>query len=100
MSYDGPGIYRHYKGGEYEVLGLGFGERHKEVGFELTDPAQQQVVYRPLTPGSLLDDTEVAFWLRPLRDFDADVEIPQGTSTPTYSGDDYVPRFDKISELR
>jgi hypothetical protein len=26
MSYQGPGVYQHYKGGNYEVLGLGVRE--------------------------------------------------------------------------
>lgn len=83
VSYVGPGRYRHYKGGEYDVVGLGFNERSKEVDFSPEDPVHQVVVYRPLTPGSLLDDTTVTFWLRPRRDFDAMVEREHGP----------VPRF-------
>lgn len=82
-NYSGPGRYLHYKGGEYLVLGLAFHERSKEVGFEPSDPDHQDVVYRPLTPGSLLEGTDVTFWLRPRRDFDAWVEREHG----------YVPRF-------
>lgn len=78
MSYAGPGRYRHYKGGEYEVVGLAFNERSKESDFSPTDPLHQEVVYRPLTPGSLLDDTEVTFWLRQRRDFDAMVDRVEG----------------------
>jgi hypothetical protein len=29
MSYDGPGIYRHYKGGHYRVLGVA---QHESTG--------------------------------------------------------------------
>lgn len=32
MSYEGPGIYQHYKGGHYRVLGVA---RHESAGSEL-----------------------------------------------------------------
>lgn len=44
-----PGIYRHFKGGLYEVVGLA---RHSET-------EEQLVVYRPLSGDSGL-------WVRPL----------------------------------
>lgn len=44
-----PGRYRHFKGGEYEVIGVA---RHSET-------EQQMVVYRPLYG-------ERALWVRPL----------------------------------
>jgi hypothetical protein len=43
-----PGRYRHYKGGEYEVIGVA---RHSET-------LEPMVVYRPL------DDSK-GWWLRP-----------------------------------
>jgi hypothetical protein len=43
-----PGLYRHYKGGEYEVLGVA---RHSET-------LEPHVVYRPLYNAS-------GWWLRP-----------------------------------
>jgi hypothetical protein len=61
-----PGRYRHFKGGEYEVLGVA---RHSE-----TDEAL--VVYRPLYGAGGL-------WVRPLANF---------RETVTTDGRD-VPRF-------
>lgn len=53
-----PGRYRHYKGGEYEVLGVA---RHSETGESL-------VVYRPLYG-------ERALWVRPLAMFTESVTV-------------------------
>ena len=61
-----PGRYRHYKGGEYEVLGVA---THSETGESL-------VVYRPLYG-------ERGLWVRPLAMFVETVE---------YEGEE-VPRF-------
>jgi hypothetical protein len=71
MSYQGPGLYQHYKGGRYDVLGLGVHEHAKEhqPNFDPDDSAQQYVVYRPLTDGSLLHDTSADFWIRRLDNF-------------------------------
>ncbi|MFK7829731.1 MAG: DUF1653 domain-containing protein [Congregibacter sp.] len=51
------GLYRHYKGGEYEVLGAA---RHSET-------EEWMVLYRPLylKPGN----TERSLWVRPLTMF-------------------------------
>lgn len=71
MNYHGPGRYRHYKGGEYEVLGLAIREETKEAegGFV------KEVIYRPLTFGSLLEEMpDISFWSRRLDDFDALVD--------------------------
>jgi hypothetical protein len=43
-GYVGPGRYRHYKGGEYEVLGFAL---HESELYRL-------VIYRPLTPRATL----------------------------------------------
>ena len=50
-----PGIkVRHFKGGQYEIVGIG---RHSE-----TD--EQLVVYRPLGDSALKPEED--FWVRPL----------------------------------
>lgn len=53
-----PGRYRHYKGGEYEVLGAA---RHSET-------LEVVVVYRPLYNASGL-------WVRPYAMFFGEVEV-------------------------
>ena len=53
-----PGRYRHYKGGEYEVVGVA---RHSET-------LEPLVVYRPL-------DKATGLWVRPYAMFFGDVEI-------------------------
>jgi hypothetical protein len=52
------GLYRHYKGGHYEVLGIA---RHSETEEEL-------VVYRPLYG-------EESLWVRPLQMFLETVQV-------------------------
>ena len=66
MSEVKPGRYRHYKGGEYTVLGVA---RHSETEESL-------VVYRP-------EYGERGLWVRPLSMFQESVETPDGP----------VPRF-------
>lgn len=63
------GRYRHYKGGEYEVLGIA---RHSETEESL-------VLYRPLYG-------EGGLWVRPLEMFCEAVEV----------GGEPVPRFELI----
>ena len=53
-----PGMYRHYKGGEYEVVGVA---RHSET-------LEPLVVYRPLYNASGL-------WVRPYAMFVETIEI-------------------------
>jgi hypothetical protein len=53
----GPGRYRHYKGRDYEVLGVA---RHSET-------EERLVVYRPLYG-------ERGLWVRPLAMFTEEVE--------------------------
>jgi hypothetical protein len=65
-----PGRYRHYKGQEYEVLGVA---RHSETEEEL-------VVYRALYG-------EFGLWVRPLDMFEAQVDLDGRL----------VPRFCRLS---
>jgi hypothetical protein len=62
-----PGIYRHYKGNDYQVIGLA---KHSEDESDL-------VVYRPLYG-------EGALWVRPLAMFVERVEI-DGQSMPRFA---------------
>jgi hypothetical protein len=64
------GRYRHYKGNEYEVIGVA---KHSEDETEL-------VVYRPLY-------AEMDLWVRPLEMFVEKVKL----------GEKYVPRFEYIN---
>jgi hypothetical protein len=69
-NYRGPGIYRHYKGGVYNVIGLAIREESKEDWIT-------EVVYEPLSPGSLLEKIDgVTYWTRMLEDFNSDVGVP------------------------
>lgn len=61
------GKYRHYKGGEYEVIGIAI---HSETH-------EQHVVYRPLYG-------ESRFWVRPLVMFVENV-IVGGRSVPRFA---------------
>jgi hypothetical protein len=62
-----PGRYRHYKGGEYEVIGVA---RHSETDERL-------VVYRPL-----YNDT--GLWVRPLAIF-LETVVVNGTAVPRFA---------------
>jgi hypothetical protein len=63
--YDGKGVYKHYKGGEYSVLALGVEEA------TLTPV----VIYQPvglIMPGDVMEKVwphDVEYWTRPLDDF-------------------------------
>lgn len=67
MSEPLPGRYRHYKGGEYEVVGVA---RHSETDERL-------VVYRPL-----YNDT--GLWVRPLAMFLETVTV-DGRPVPRFA---------------
>ncbi|MDH3582670.1 MAG: DUF1653 domain-containing protein [Phycisphaerae bacterium] len=67
-----PGRYRHYKGKDYEVIGIG---RHSET-------LEQLVIYIPLYG-------QGGFWVRPLDMFVEQVEIEGKT----------MPRFDYVGEM-
>ena len=62
-----PGRYRHYKGGEYEVMAVA---RHSET-------LEPQVVYRPLYNDS-------GWWVRPFAMFIENVVI-DGVEQPRFS---------------
>lgn len=66
-----PGTYKHFKGGEYEVLGIG---RHSETLDEL-------VFYRTLH--SSKEFGENALWVRPISLF-TDTVIYEGKETPRF----------------
>jgi hypothetical protein len=67
MKEPAVGRYRHFKGGEYEVIGLA---RHSETDEPL-------VVYRPLYNDSGL-------WVRPLALF-LDTVVRDGASVPRFT---------------
>ncbi len=51
FGYSGPGRYRHYKGGEYEVLGVALREDSIDKGGAVSpveSKGEQFVIYRPL----------------------------------------------------
>ena len=94
MSYQGPGVYRHWKGNRYHVIGLALQEdtvtkppepssdNFQALIDEADRPAERTyVIYRPLDLGSLLEDREEGFWAREIRDFNAMVEV--GDLSPT-----------------
>lgn len=62
-----PGRYRHYKGGEYEVIGIA---RHSETH-------EPQVVYRPLYNAT-------GWWVRPHAMFVEDVVV-DGVRQPRFA---------------
>lgn len=62
------GLYRHYKGKYYEVIGIA---KHSETGEEV-------VVYRPLYG-------EQGLWVRPLAMFDE--TLPNGVKRFVYCGE-------------
>jgi hypothetical protein len=57
--YIQPGLYRHYKGREYDVLGVG---QHTETN-------EVVVIYRPTY------QSEVAYWVRPYAMFTDSVVV-------------------------
>ncbi len=67
MSEPVPGRYRHFKGGQYEVIGLA---THSET-------REAMVVYRPLYD-------EGGMWVRPLSMFLESVTL-EGTEVPRFT---------------
>lgn len=70
-----PGIYKHFKGSLYEVLG---------VALSSEDPTQEFVVYRALYAG---DFPEGQLWIRPKEMFLEMVEI-NGQKIPRFERQD------------
>jgi hypothetical protein len=68
-----PGIYRHYKGPRYEVVGVA---KHSET-------EEQQVVYKPLYG-------EHSLWVRPLTMFTETVEV-DGKTMPRFEYEGKAP---------
>ncbi len=66
-----PGRYRHYKGGEYEVLGVGRAEETHE----------KLVIYRALYRSEEFGDN--ALWARPLSSFIESVTV-NGKKVPRF----------------
>ncbi|HET8883914.1 MAG TPA: DUF1653 domain-containing protein [Candidatus Saccharimonadales bacterium] len=66
------GIYKHYKGKKYEVLGVG---KH-------TETEEDVVIYRPLY------ESGVSYWVRPYAMFIDTVTVDDKT----------VPRFKKVEK--
>lgn len=66
-----PGIYRHYKGNEYEVIGVG---HHSET-------LEEVVVYRALYESE--DFGNNALWVRPLTMFLENVNV-DGKEVPRF----------------
>lgn len=64
MSYEGPGTYRHYKGGMYEAIGLALEEA----------TLNRVVVYRPID-GWPAELPEAKYFTRALESFTAMVYI-------------------------
>lgn len=63
-----PGIYEHYKGKQYEVLGIA---KHEETHEDL-------VIYKPLYKPTITD-----LWARPRTVFLSQVEV-NGTMVPRF----------------
>jgi hypothetical protein len=66
------GIYEHYKGNRYEVIGVG----------KDTETEEPVVIYRPLY------ESDVAYWVRPYAMFMETVMIDGHT----------IPRFKKVTQ--
>lgn len=105
--YDGPGRYQHYKGGEYEVLGLAVREETKPDDIEgLSGPEINwdgvitEVIYRPLSEGSILPGPNgEIFWTRTLEDFNMMVEPPREFGIEQFVPPEATPPLQDINPL-
>lgn len=94
-GYDGPGRYRHYKGGEYEVLGLA-----ARVETFADDETVIEVVYRSVKPAPPL--SKVAFVTRTLDDFNEHVQVgyePSDSHEVKGGVSTFLPRFQRIRPI-
>lgn len=99
MNYQGPGIYRHYKGNLYDVIGLAVDE---STGREI------QVIYRPIVESSGYShtstrpingvETPTEFWRRPLIVFNDTITRLTGERMANVV-DEFVdtPRFELVT---
>ena len=69
-----PGRYRHYKGNDYEVVGMA---RHSETH-------DMMVVYRPLYAAQAAQGAEEALWVRPAAMF-AEIVVIDGKTMPRFA---------------
>jgi hypothetical protein len=75
MKHLKPGKYKHYKGGEYEVISLA---RHSET-------MEVMAIYKPLYP---LEEGELKTWVRPVEMFYDEIELQGETVLRfTFMGD-------------
>lgn len=91
VNYQGPGRYRHYKGCEYEVLGLALKEDTVDKSVDDLFSGTTFVIYRQLTGVSFIHNRQEDFWARELSDFDETVDVQE------FEGHFKIPRFKKIS---
>lgn len=75
-----PGIYEHYKGKKYHVLGIG---KHSET-------LEEFVIYE-----ALYDNPESKLWVRPINLFTDEVDIPSASAQDKGKK---VPHFKFISK--
>jgi hypothetical protein len=87
-GYQGIGLYEHYKGDKYFVIGLALREESKDLGEWLTE-----VIYAPMAEGSLLEQRPETFWTRLLTDFNKKVEGSEVNFGAPESVREMVPRF-------
>lgn len=122
LNYRGPGMYRHYKGGFYHVLGLALQEDTiskpnewiggRVVTIHYSDGESRElapdmtprhpvyyVIYEPLSPGSLLEEGEYViadFWARELSNFNQMVDVSDYGFSDTGRRFEFLGRSKKI----
>lgn len=64
------GIYQHYKGGTYRIIGVAKNSNNLE----------EFVVYE-----ALYNNPESKLWVRPLKEFTEEILWPDGTTKPRYN---------------
>ena len=81
------GKYRHYRGHEYEVLGLALDTVHKQKVASGRDEGEPTVVYRALYD---CEDLEDRYGIRPLftrtlESFTSEIELDTGERVPMFT---------------